>query len=106
MPDYLHFHNWRVNLLKVLGFILFLLLCLIQYPLWLGKGSMWELYELNKQLDIQVKINADYQKENEALKAEVDDLKKGTNAIEERARSELGMVKKDEIFFQVINKPK
>jgi|TARA_B110000967_G_C18756700_1_gene495693 cell division protein FtsB len=67
---------------------------------------MWELYELNKQLDIQVKINADYQKENEALKAEVDDLKKRTNAIEERARSELGMVKKDEIFFQVINKPK
>tara|TARA_B100000795_G_scaffold196018_1_gene150136 strand:+ start:1273 stop:1476 length:204 start_codon:yes stop_codon:yes gene_type:complete len=67
---------------------------------------MWELYELNKQLDIQVQINADYQKENEALKAEVDDLKKGTNAIEERARSELGMVKKDEIFFQVINKPK
>ena len=67
---------------------------------------MWELYELNKQIDIQVKINADYQKENEALKAEVDDLKKGTNAIEERARSELGMVKKDEIFFQVINKPK
>jgi len=53
-----------------------------------------------------VKINADYQKENEALKAEVDDLKKRTNAIEERARSELGMVKKDEIFFQVINKPK
>jgi len=67
---------------------------------------MWELYELNKQIDIQVKINADYQKENEALKAEVDDLKKGTNAIEERARSELGMVKKDEIFFQVINRAK
>ena len=67
---------------------------------------MWELYELNKQIDIQVKINADYQKENEALKAEVDDLKRGTNAIEERARSELGMVKKDEIFFQVINRAK
>jgi len=67
---------------------------------------MWELYELNKQLDIHVQINADYQKENKALKAEVDDLKKRTNAIEERARSELGMVKKDEIFFQVINKPK
>tara|TARA_B110000196_G_scaffold319012_1_gene335803 strand:- start:1691 stop:1894 length:204 start_codon:yes stop_codon:yes gene_type:complete len=65
---------------------------------------MWELYELNKELGIQVKINADYQKENEALKAEVNDLKKGTNAIEERARSELGMIKKDEIFFQVINK--
>ncbi len=62
--------------------------------------------EKNKQIKEQKKVNAALKKENDALIAEVNDLKKGTKAIEERARGELGMIKKGEIFFQIINKKK
>ena len=62
--------------------------------------------EKNKQIKIQQKINSSLKKENDALIAEVKDLKKGTKAFEERARSELGMIKEGEIFFQIINKKK
>ena len=55
---------------------------------------------------MQKKINSLLKKENNALIAEVNDLKKGTKAIEERARDELNMIKKGEIFFQIINKKK
>jgi len=62
------------------------------------------LLEKNNQIKFQKKINSSLQKENNALIAEVNDLKKATKAIEERARGELGMIKKEEIFFQIINK--
>ena len=62
------------------------------------------LLEKNNQIKFQKKINLSLQKENDALIAEVNDLKKATKAIEERARGDLGMIKKEEIFFQIINK--
>ena len=62
--------------------------------------------EKNKQIKEQKKVNAALKKENDALIAEVKDLKKGTKVFEERARSELGMIKEGEIFFQIINKKK
>ena len=62
------------------------------------------LLEKNNQIKFQKKINSSLQKENDALIAEVNDLKKATKAIEERARGDLGMIKKEEIFFQIINK--
>ena len=68
------------------------LIALLQYPLWLGKGSWLRVWEVDLKL----------QSRNTALDAEVRDLKQGLDAIEERARSELGMVKQDEIFFQVL----
>ena len=89
-----------------LTLIFFLLIILIQYPLWLGDGGFINLVEKNKQIKIQKKINSLLKKENNALIAEVNDLKKGTKAIEERARDELNMIKKGEIFFQMINKKK
>ena len=89
-----------------LSLIFFLLIILIQYPLWLGDGGFINVVEKNKQIKIQKKINEALKKENNALIAEVNDLKKGTKAIEERARGELNMIKKDEIFFQIINKKK
>ena len=89
-----------------LSLIFFLLIILIQYPLWLGDGGFINVVEKNKQIKIQKKINEALKKENNALIAEVNDLKKGTKAIEERARGELNMIKKDEIFFQTINKKK
>ncbi len=89
-----------------LTFIFFLLILLIQYPLWFAEGGFKSILEKSNQIKEQQKINADLKKQNDALIAEVNDLKKGTKAIEERARDELGMIKKDEIFFQIINKKK
>ena len=90
--------------MKILSIILFSLLILIQYPLWVGKGSWYDVFKLKQEFSKQHKINVDLSKENFALRAEVSDLTNGTDAIEERARHELGMVKGDEFFFQVIKK--
>lgn len=90
--------------MKILSIILLSLLVLIQYPLWFGKGSWYDVFKLKQEFNNQAKINSVLSKENFALKAEVLDLTNGTDAIEERARHELGMIKDDEYFFQVLNK--
>ncbi len=87
--------------MKVLGLILFALIVLLQYPLWLGKGSWHKVWKVDQQVITQNEINQKLRIRNAALDAEVQDLKHGFDAIEERARSELGMIKQDEIFFQV-----
>ena len=88
--------------MRVVTYILLALLLLLQYPLWLGKGSWLKVWDMGKQVEAQKQINEQTKKRNAALDAEVRDLKRGTDAIEERARSELGMVKQREVFFQVI----
>ena len=75
---------------------------LIQYPLWLGKGGWLRVWEVDQQISAQHGVNTKLQARNDALEAEVRDLKQGFEAIEERARSELGMIRHDEIFFQVL----
>ena len=87
--------------MKVLGFILFTAIVLLQYPLWQGKGSWHRVWEIDQQVASQHEINRKYKIRNAALDAEVHDLKQGSVAIEERARNELGMIKQNEIFFQV-----
>jgi cell division protein FtsB len=89
--------------LKVLTLILIALIALLQYPLWLGKGSWLKVWEIDQQLTRQHEINQKLQTRNAALDAEVRDLKQGHEAIEERARSELGMIKQNEIFFHIVN---
>ena len=79
------------------------LIALLQYPLWLGKGSWLRVWEVDRQLTAQRDTNLKLQSRNAALDAEVRDLKQGLDAIEERARSELGMVKHDEMFFQILD---
>lgn len=79
------------------------LLVAIQYPLWLGKGGWFRVGELEQQVKAQVDTNGKLKARNDALSADVKDLQTGTAAIEERARAELGMVKPDEIFVQVID---
>ncbi len=86
--------------------IFFILIISIQYPLWFADGGFKTVIKKNNQIKVQKKINLILKKENDALFAEVNDLKNGTKAIEERARGELGMIKKEEIFFQIINKSK
>lgn len=75
---------------------------LLQYRLWFGDGSLIEVWRLNKAVEEQMKANAELTERNKSLEAEVEDLKQGVEAIEERARSELGMIKEDETFFQAI----
>jgi len=87
--------------LRLLGLVFALLILALQYPLWLGKGGWLRVRELNAQVEAQKEVNAGLKARNAALDAEVRDLKQGTEAIEERARSELGMIRQDEIFFQL-----
>ncbi len=91
--------------MRVVTLILLILLLLLQYPLWLGKGGWLKVWDLNRQVEAQQQANQRTQARNALLDAEVRDLKLGTEAIEERARSELGMIKRDEVFFQILEKP-
>ena len=90
--------------MKVLSAALIALIVLIQYPLWFGKGSWMRVSEVDRQIKSQRDKNASLQTRNTVLDAEVRDLKQGFDAIEERARSELGMIKQDELFFQVLER--
>jgi len=89
---------------RALAGILAALIVLVQYPLWLGKGGWMRVWDVDQQLVAQNLKNERLEVRNGALAAEVKDLKQGSDAIEERARYELGMVKNDELFFQVLSK--
>jgi len=89
--------------MRPLSLVLAGLLLLIQYPLWLGKGGILRVWEMERQIAVQKETNSKLHSRNAALEADVRDLKQGLEAVEERARSELGMIRKDEIFFQVID---
>jgi len=88
---------------RALTYAFIALLVLIQYPLWLGKGGWLRVWELDRQVEGQKNITAGLKRRNAGMEAEVRDLKNGVGAVEERARFELGMVKEDEIFFQVLD---
>ena len=88
--------------MRVLALTLAALILLLQYPLWLGKGSWLMVWELDRQLQAQKTENARLEERNNVLDAEVRDLKQGFEAIEERARYELGMIRQDEVFFQIV----
>ncbi len=88
--------------MRVLTLSLAALIALIQYPLWLGKGSWLRVWEVDHQIRAQQETNRQLRARNNALEAEVRDLKVGLEAVEERARSELGMIRQDEIFFQIL----
>lgn len=90
---------------RILTIVLALLLVGIQYPLWIGKGSWTRVRDLDRQLVAQRTVNAGAKARNESLEAEVRDLKEGSEAIEERARMELGMIRRDEVFYQVVTAP-
>jgi cell division protein FtsB len=87
---------------RYLFLILLLLLALLQYRLWVGDGSFAEVWQLHQDVERQRAENEQLRERNAALDAEVKDLKQGLDAIEERAREELGMVKEDEVFYQII----
>jgi len=80
------------------------LLIVIQYPLWFGQGGWLKAYELERQLEAQIQKNKALEIRNNKLAGDVKDLKEGTRAIEERARSEHGMIKEGEYFVQIVPK--
>jgi cell division protein FtsB len=90
---------------KALTLIFVVLIALLQYPLWLGKGSWLRVWNVSQEITEQKAKNDAAKQRNDTLRAEVVDLKQGNAAIEERARSELGMIKQDEVFYQVIDQP-
>lgn len=88
--------------MKALAICLAASILLLQYPLWFGKGGWFRVWSLDRQLQEQRQANGKLRQRNGALDAEVRDLKQGFDALEERARYELGMIKPDEVFFQVV----
>lgn len=88
--------------MRLLALILLLLTLFIQYPLWLGKDSWLRVWQLQDQIKHQKEANDALVARNNALAAEVLDLSTGTQAIEEHARVEQGMLKEGEVFVQII----
>ena len=84
--------------------VLFFLIAVLQYPLWFGKGGWLRVWDMDQQLEAQQEVNQKLELRNAGLDAEVRDLKNGYEAIEERARFELGLVKPGEVFVQVPQK--
>jgi len=93
--------------MRILAGVLGALILLIQIPLWFGKGGWFRAWEMEKEVSKQQEKNQRLDVRNAGLAAEVKDLKTGTDAVEERARYELGLVRKDEVFVQIVDeKPK
>lgn len=86
---------------RLVPLVLIALLAIIQAQLWLGKGGVPSVAELERELQQQKAANEEARLQIEQLNAEVNDLKEGLNMVEERARHELGMVKPNEIFVQI-----
>jgi len=86
---------------KLIVFLIIILVYL-QYRLWLGDGGLLELWNVHQEVEAQRDENARLRERNEALDAQVLDLKQGLDAIEERAREDMGMVKQGETFYQIV----
>ena len=91
--------------MRILVAILLILLLVLQYDLWVGDGSLATVWHLQKEVDTQQLENTYLKERNETLAAEVKDLKTGLDAIEERSRNDLGMIKEGETYIQVVEEP-
>lgn len=87
---------------SVLPFVLLALLVFLQYRLWFEAGGMGDVVRLKKRLAAEQQVNNSLKKNNQTLLVQVQQLQKNQDAIEARARQELGMVKKDETFYQTV----
>ncbi len=91
--------------MRILLVILLMLLAALQFKLWFGEGGYRDVQRLEQRVAEQERENAQLEQRNRELQAEVEDLRQGLDAIEERARSELGLVKENEEFYQVVPAP-
>ena len=90
--------------MKMIFGALLILLVLLQYEFWFSDGGMKTVWQLKHSIAKQQKINTQLDQQNQVLIAEVKDLQSGNAALEARARNDLGMVKKGEVFYQVVKK--
>ncbi|GGD49884.1 cell division protein FtsB [Lacimicrobium alkaliphilum] len=88
--------------MKWISLVLITLLCLLQYRLWFGKNSIPDYWQMKQEAQQMQKQNANLAQRNNLLKADIEDLKVGMDAIEERARNELGMIKEGETFYRIL----
>jgi cell division protein FtsB len=88
--------------MRLLFLLLIVLVGLIQYPLWMGRGGWLAVWDLKTQVTSQKTVNEGLRARNQALDAEVVDLREGTSAAEEKARAELGMMHQSEIYVQIL----
>jgi cell division protein FtsB len=88
--------------LRYIVYGLLALLIAIQYPLWIGKGGWLHVYQMDKEVQAQQQKNQELEKRNKKLAGDVNDLRQGTRAVEERARIEHGMVKESETMVQIV----
>ena len=88
---------------RLLSVTLIVILTGLQYRIWGGEGSLAEVWRLSQRIEAQSAENATLRQRNQRLHAEVLDLKKGMEAIEERARRELGMIAEGEVFYQIVD---
>jgi len=86
---------------RIVPIVLVLLLLILQWQLWTGRGSIRDVAQLQEKLADQKEANARAALNNDRLASEVNDLKEGLEMVEERARQELGMVKPNEVFVQI-----
>ena len=91
--------------MRWLALVFVSLIVVLQYPMWLGKGGWLQVRDLGRKIAEQHSVNLRLKARNDALDADVRDLKTGFEAVEERARAELGMVRQDEVFFQLQSAP-
>lgn len=89
--------------MKLLAVVLLGLLLLTHYRLWFGASSYVSVQQLQRQIEAQKTVNQQLSQRNQSLAAEVADLKHGLEAIEERARVELGFIKRNEVFYQIVD---
>ncbi|MCK9539540.1 cell division protein FtsB [Dokdonella sp.] len=92
-------------MLRLVALILLILLIALQVHLWTGRGGLRDVWRLEQRIEEQKAENARLKARNDTLSAEVEDLKRGKEAIEERARSELGLIRPGETFYQVAEPP-
>jgi cell division protein FtsB len=88
--------------MRLIFLTLLVLLVLIQYPLWFGQGGWFAVWDMQAEVAEQQELNDGLKARNQAMQAEVDDLRTGTQAIEERARRELGLMQDEEVFIQIL----
>ena len=88
--------------MRVITIILLIFVLLLQYRLWFGKNSVPDYYALKQEVERQQLDNEKLERRNKIIYADIDDLKSGVEATEERARNELGLIKEGETFFRII----
>jgi cell division protein FtsB len=90
-------------MMRVFAVVMVLMLAILQYRLWVGDGSLAEVWALKGQVEAQGTQNAALTQRNRRLEADVIDLKQGNEVVEDRARRELGLIRHDETFFQIVD---